>query len=350
VIDLRTDTVTRPTAAMRRAIAEAAVGDEQKGEDPTVIALEERVAELLGHEAAVFVPSATMANQIALRLLSQPGDELVAAATSHLLRSEVGGPAVHAGLMVNPVHTVDGRFDAARLRALASAGDRVQSATRVVSVENTHANGGGRVWPLALTREVVEAARGLGVRTHLDGARILNAAVAAGERARAWAQEFDTTTICFSKGLGCPFGAALATSRERIETARRFKQLFGGAMRQSGMMAAAALYALEHHVDRLADDHERARTLAVRLAEAGLPVSPNQVETNVVLLDAGALGLTREECIARMAEAGVLMSATANRGVVRAVTHLDLSRADVESAATTIVRVLAGIAVGVGGS
>lgn len=341
MIDLRTDTLTQPTAAMRDAIARAEVGDEQKREDPTVIALEERVADLLGQEDAVFAPSATMANQMALRVLSEPGDGLVAHAASHLLRSEAGGPAALAGLMVEQVPTWDGRFGAEELRALATVdGDRTQSTTRVVSVENTHSNCGGRVWTLAQTRAVLDEARAHGIRAHLDGARIMNAAVALGVPAAELAGGFDTVTICFSKGLGCPFGAALSGDGARVERARRVKQLLGGAMRQAGMMAASALYALDHHVERLADDHRRARALAAILSEAGAPVDLAQVETNFVLIDAGARGLSSADCIGRLAEAGVLVSTTARRDVVRAVTHLDVDDDDVTRAGAAIARVL----------
>jgi threonine aldolase len=343
VIDLRSDTLTQPTVEMRRAIAGAAVGDEQKREDPTVTALEERGAELLGHEEAVFVPTATMANQIALRTLTEPGDEVIAEAEAHLFRYELGGPAVHAGLVMKSVVTADGRFTAAQLRELVNPPADIHMApTRLVCVENTHNGGGGRVWPLAQVREVTAEARRLGLAAHLDGARLLNASVASGVPAAEYGREFDTVSLCFSKGLGCPLGALVAGSCERMARARRLKHLFGGAMRQAGIVAAAGLYALDHHVERLADDHANARRLAEALAAAGLPAEPTQVETNFVLLDVGALGLGADEAVARLRAEGVLLSFAARKDVLRAVTHLDVTADDVEEAAARIPRALTG--------
>ena len=343
MIDLRTDTVTQPTPAMRRAIADAVVGDEQKREDPTVTALEERAAALLGHEEAVFVPTATMANQIALRVLTQPGDEAVAEAEAHLFRYELGGPAVHAGLVMKSLVGTDGRFTAAQLREVVNPPADIHMApTRLVCVENTHNGAGGRVWPLAQVREVTAEARSHDLATHLDGARLLNAVVASGTPAAEYGREFDTVSLCLSKGLGCPLGALVAGSRERMAKARRFKHLFGGAMRQAGIVAAAGIYALDHHVERLADDHANARRLAEGLAEAGMPVDLQQVETNFVLVDAGALGLGADDAVARLRAEGVLLSFAARRDVLRAVTHLDVSTEDVEDAIERIPRALMG--------
>jgi threonine aldolase len=327
---------------MRAAIAAAKVGDEQRLEDPTVTALEQRAAELLGQEEALLVPTATMANQIALRLLSRPGDQLIAHATSHLLRSEAGGPAVHAGLMVHAIDSPDGRFTADEVRAAFLPEDVHQSGTRIVSIENTHSNGGGTVWSPEAVRQVTGAARALGVATHLDGARILNAAVAAGVPAAAYGSCFDTVTLCLSKGLGCPFGALLAGSQETMRGARRIKQQFGGALRQAGFVAAAGLYALDHHVERLAEDHANARALALGLAAAGVPLACPRVESNVVLIDLGALGLDDATGIGLMAEQEVLVSQNARPGVVRAVTHLDVSDADVATAIAAIAVALRG--------
>jgi threonine aldolase len=343
VIDLRTDTITQPTPAMRRAIAEAVVGDEQKREDPTVIALEERSAELLGHEEAVFVPTATMANQIALRTLTEPGDEVIAEGAAHIFRYELGGPAVHSGLVMKSLQTEDGRFTAAQLRrAVNPSADLHMAPTRLVCVENTHNGSGGRVWPIGQVREVTAEARRLGLAAHLDGARLLNAAVASGTAAAEYGPEFDTVSLCLSKGLGCPLGALIAGSRERMAKARRLKHLFGGAMRQAGMVAAAGLYALDHHLDRLADDHANARRLAEGLVEAGLPVDLEQVETNFVLLDVGAVGLGADDAVARLRRAGVLLSFAAKRDMLRAVTHLGVSTEDVEQAIEDIPRALSG--------
>ncbi|HSK15081.1 MAG TPA: GntG family PLP-dependent aldolase [Gaiellaceae bacterium] len=343
MIDLRSDTLTQPTEGMRRAIAEAVVGDEQKREDPTVTALEERGAELLGHEEAVFVPTATMANQIALRVLTEPGDEILVESLAHLLRYELGGPAVHGGLVMKPIQGAGGRFTAEQVReAVNPPADLHMAPTRVVCVENTHNGGGGRVWPLAQVREVVAEARRHGLAAHLDGARLLNASVASGVAAAEYGREFDTVTLCLSKGLGCPLGALVAGSHVRMAKARRLKHLFGGAMRQAGIVAAAGLYALDHHVERLADDHANARRLAEGLAAAGLPVDPSRTETNFVQLDAAVLGLDAVEAVARLRVEGVLLSFAAPKGVLRAVTHLDVSAEDVEGALERIPRALSG--------
>lgn len=343
MIDLRSDTLTQPTAAMRRAIAEAVVGDEQKREDPTVIALEERGAELLGQEEAVFVPTATMANQIALKVLSRPGDEVIAEGAAHVFLYELGGPAVHSGLVMKPLATEHGIFTAEQVReAVNPPGDLHTAPSRVLCLENTHNGGGGRVWPLAQVREVVGEARRHGLRVHLDGARLMNASVASGVAAAEFGREFDTVTLCLSKGLGCPLGALIAGSRDLMAGARRCKHLFGGAMRQAGIVAAAGIYALEHHVERLADDHAHARRLAEGLADAGLPVDRDQVETNFVLLDVARLGLEADEAVARLRAEGVLLSFAAGRDVLRAVTHMDVSGEDVEQAIERIPPALAG--------
>jgi threonine aldolase len=343
VIDLRSDTLTQPTAEMRRAIAEAEVGDEQKREDPTVIALEERAADLLGHDEAVFLPTATMANQIALRTLTEPGDEVLAEEMAHVFRYELGGPAVHSGLVMKSLVTAHGIFTAEDVReAVNPPGDLHTVPTRLVCIENTHNGGGGRVWPLDHLREVIGEARAHGLSVHLDGARLMNAAVASGTPAAEYGREFDTVTLCLSKGLGCPLGAVIAGSPERMARARRFKHLFGGAMRQAGIVAAAGLYALEHHIDRLAEDHANARRLAEGLAEAGLPVDLDQVETNFVQLDAARLGLTADEAVARLRAEGVLLSFAARKNVLRALTHLDISADDIEETIAGAARAFSG--------
>jgi len=341
VIDLRSDTVTQPTPEMRRAIADAAVGDEQKREDPTVLELERCVAELLGHEDAVFVPTATMANQIALKLLSRPGDVLIAERHSHVVVYEYGGPAVHAGLMVLGLPGTAGRITAEQLRsAVPQRTKAADQAPSVVSLENTHNNAGGRVWPLDELAGTVATARELGLAVHLDGARLLNAAVALGCNPSAMSAGADTVTLCLSKGLGCPLGALLASSSSLVEHARREKHLFGGAMRQAGIVAAAGVYALDHHVERLADDHARARRLAEELHASGIPVELDQVETNFVQLDVAPLGLERADALARLREVGVGLSATIHPTVIRAVTHLGISDEDIERAVELIPRAL----------
>jgi threonine aldolase len=333
VIDLRSDTATRPTAGMRAAIAAAEVGDEQKREDPTVTALQDRVASLLGKDWALFVPTATMANQIALRLHTRPGDVLVAEEHSHVLIYEYGGAAAHAGLVTLGLPGSAGRLTPEQVRAASEQSTKAadQRAT-LLSVEDTHNSSGGRCWPLAELEAVTGAARERGLAVHLDGARLLNAAVAQRVAAAEIATHADTVTICLSKGLGCPLGALLAGPAPLLERAWRDKHLFGGAMRQAGIAAAAGVYALDHHVDRLADDHARARRLAQAWHAAGLPVEPEHVETNFVQLDVAALGLGRDEALERLREVGVGLSATIRPTVLRAVTHLDLADADVDRA------------------
>ncbi len=323
---------------MRAAIAAAEVGDEQLREDPTVNELQRRAAELLGHEAALFLPTATMANQIALRVLTEPGDQLLAEERTHILVYEAGGAAIHSGLVMRGLPGIAGRLTPAQVTEVAATADELQPAS-VVVLENTHRSAGGRVWPLAEFRATAETARDLGLAVHLDGARLLNAAAARGISAAEYGRLADTVTLCFSKGLGCPLGAVLAGSEERIEEAWRGKFLFGGAMRQAGMVAAAALYALEHHVDRLAEDHERARALADGLAAAGLPVDPEATETNFVALDAASLGTTTAEARERIGEQGVL-TGTLRPGVVRLATYLGIEDDHIERAIDAIPRAL----------
>jgi threonine aldolase len=343
VIDLRSDTVTQPTAGMRAAIASAVVGDEQKREDPTVAALQDRVAALLGHEAAIFVPTATMANQIALKLHARPGDVLLAEETSHVLVYEYGGAAAHAGLITRGLPGIAGRVTMEQIRAAATPSTKVaDQRVAVLSLENTHNNAGGRVWPLTEIEEVVSIGRDLGLGVHLDGARVLNAAVALGVDAALISSRFDTVTLCLSKGLGCPLGALLAGSQKLIERAWREKHLFGGAMRQAGIVAAAGVYALDHHVGRLDEDHARARRLAEGLAAAGIPVDLDQVETNFVQIDVGRLGIERGAALAMLAERGVGFSATIHPTIVRAVTHLGISDGDIDRAVEIVPSALAG--------
>jgi len=338
VIDLRSDTATQPTEGMRAAIAAAAVGDEQLREDPTVNELQRRAAELLGHEAALFLPTATMANQVALRVLTRPGGQLIAEERTHILVYEAGGAAVHSGLVMRGLPGIAGRVTPEQVREVAATADDLQPASILV-LENTHRSGGSRVWPMDDFRATIECARELGLAVHLDGARLLNASVASGIRAAEYGALADMVTICFSKGLGCPLGAILAGSEERIEEAWRGKFLFGGAMRQAGMVAAAALYALDHHVDRLDEDHARARMLADGLAAAGLPVDPEATETNFVALDAASLGLTAADARERIAGQGVL-AGTLRPGVVRLATYLGIEDEDVERAVEAIPRAL----------
>jgi threonine aldolase len=331
-VNLYSDTQTRPSEGMRRAIATADVGDEQRREDPTTRHLEERVAELLGQEAGLFLPSGTMCNQIALRLHARPGgDELILDRTAHPIIAEAGGPAWNAGLMIHALDGDGGIFSADQVRSAIRPDSRYMPRSRVVSVEQTTNMGGGRVWPLAAVHEVLEAARAHGLRTHLDGARLMNAVVASGVSAAEYAGGFDTAWVDFTKGLGAPVGAVLCGSSELMTDAWRWKQQMGGAFRQSGIVAAGCLYALDHNVERLAEDHANARTLAAGLAELGCEVV--QPETNIVIFSAP------DGFVEAMARHAVELSDTPD-GRVRAVTHLDVSAADVDAALTTARSVL----------
>jgi threonine aldolase len=341
VIDLRSDTATRPTAGMRAAIAAAEVGDEQRREDPTVSVLQRRVAALLGQEESLFLPTATMANQIALRLHSRPGDVLLAEATSHVVVYEYGGPAAHAGLMVHALPGAGGRVSPEQVRAAVPRRTKdADQAPALLSLEDTHNSSGGRVWPLEELDAVCSAAREVGLAVHLDGARLFNAAVAQGVAPDAIAGRFDSVTVCLSKGLGCPLGALLAGPSALIARAWREKHLFGGAMRQAGIVAAAGVYALDHHLGRLADDHRRARRLAESWHDAGLSVDLERVETNFVQVELGSIGLSRDEALARLRDAGVGLSSTIHATVIRAVTHLDLTDDDVDEASRLVPEAL----------
>jgi threonine aldolase len=337
-VNLLSDTQTRPTEAMRRAMAEAEVGDEQRFEDPTVNELQHRVATLLGKEAALFLPSGTMCNAIGFRLHVRPGgDEVILDRTSHPVQYEAGGPAALSGAMLNALDGDGGIFTAAQMeQAVRPSGDRYGPRSRLVSVEQTTNIGGGRVWPLETVREVLEVASSHGLRSHLDGARLMNAVVAAGVPAADYARGFDTAWIDFTKGLGAPVGAVLAASREVIDEAWRYKQMMGGAMRQAGVLAAAALYALDHHVERLAEDHANARRLAAGLAELdGVRIDPQRVATNIVVFD---LDDAYEVC-GRLWELGVQV-APLGPARLRAVTHLDVDSAGVERALAAFRQVL----------
>ena len=338
-VNLYSDTQTRPTTAMRAAIAAAEVGDEQRRLDPTTIALEERVAQLLGHEAAVFLPTGSMCNQIALLLHIRPGgDELIIDRTAHPVNFEAGGPARLAGAMIRTLDGDGGVFDPAQLQeALRPPDNRYAPRSRLVSVEQTTNVGGGKVWPLATIHGVLEVARGHGLRAHLDGARLMNAVVASGVSAADYASGFDTAWLDFTKGLGAPLGAVLAGSQELIAEAWRFKQMLGGAFRQSGLMAAGCLYALDHHVERLAIDHEHARLLADGLAAIpAVTLEPSAVRTNIVIFEVDdAPGLVQ-----RVA-ADVELQAVDQRRV-RAVTHLDVGADDMTQSVAAIERALMG--------
>ena len=333
-IDLRSDTVTRPTAAMRAAMASAEVGDDVFGEDPTVNRLEAVAAERVGKEAALFVPSGTMANQIAIGLHTRPGESVLASQGAHILRYEAGGAAALSGVQITTIGA-RGLFDEEDVLAAVLPKTNVHFApTSLLAVENTHNASGGRIFPLAQLEAATAAARDEGLRTHLDGARLWNAVVASGVDAARWAASFDTLSYCFSKGLGAPVGSVLCGSRDAIVRARRLRKMFGGGMRQAGILAAAALHALEHHVDRLADDHANAHRLAEGIENLGLPVDPLP-ETNIVMFEvADTIGF------ARAAHESGLMVIPLDPGRFRAVTHLDVSTSDIDEAIARIATLL----------
>src|ERR671936_2947371 len=334
IVNLFSDTQTRPTEGMRKAMYEAEVGDEQRLADPTTNALQDRVAELLGHEAGLFLPTGTMCNEIAFRLHIGPGgDEVILDKTAHPLQFESGGPAALSGAILSPLDGDSGIFTSEQFEAaIRPPGDRYAPRSKLVSVEQTTNIGGGRVWPIETIRAVLKVARAHGLSAHMDGARLMNAVVASGVPARDYASLFDTAWLDFTKGLGAPVGAVLAGSRELIDEAWRYKQMWGGAMRQAGIVAAAGLYALDHHVERLAEDHANARVLAEGLAEIpGVTIDPATVESNIVIFEVDdAPGLC-----ARLAEEGVEMSPLDARRV-RMVTHLDVDRAGVERALVAV--------------
>jgi threonine aldolase len=331
-VDLRSDTVTRPTPAMRQAMAAAEVGDDVYGEDPTVRRLEEQVADRIGTEAALLVPSGTMANQVALGALTRPGDKVLIGADAHCWRFESGALAALAGAQTQ-VLPGDGRFTGDDVRAAFEPAVTWLSPTTVVAVENTHNMGGGLVWDRAAVAGVVAAARDLDMAVHLDGARLWNAAIAQRVTERELAAGFDTVSVCLSKGLGAPVGSLVCTTRDRIERCRRLRKMFGGGMRQAGVLAAAGLYALDHHRARLADDHANARHLAAALAGvAGVRVDPARVDTNIVVFE---LEVPAAAVVAGARDRGVLLGAV-GASKIRAVTHLDVDRAGCDRAVEAI--------------
>jgi threonine aldolase len=331
-VDLRSDTLTRPTPAMRRAMAEAEVGDDVYGEDPTVNALEERVAELFGHEAALFVPSGTMGNQIGLRLVCEPGQEVLGDADAHILTYEMGAAAALFGLSSRTVVSEGGRLSADQLIAqVRPHGDWHLTATAAVAVENSHNRGGGLVQPLAELQRLFDWSRGAGVNVHLDGARVFNAHVASGVPLSTYGQLADTASVCLSKGLGAPIGSVLVAGAERIAAGRLWRKRLGGGMRQVGVLAAAGLYALDHHVERLAEDHEHARLLAERLG-----VDPATVETNMVVVRG-----VPAPAVAEAAKAQGVLVGQVSADRIRLVTHLDVDRAGIEHAAKVVNQVVA---------
>ncbi|MHB9027873.1 MAG: low-specificity L-threonine aldolase [Candidatus Latescibacterota bacterium] len=330
MIDLRSDTVTKPSPAMRQAIANAEVGDDVLGEDPTMNRLEARTAEILGTEAAVYMPSGTMTNQVAVRAHTEPGDEILLDRDTHIYFYEAGAPAALSGVMVRLIPGRRGIFSAQDLEAAIRPDNIHFPRPKLLIIENTHNRGSGAVWPMETIIEVTETARKHGLRIHLDGARIWNASAATGIPEAEIARHFDTVSVCFSKGLGAPVGSALAGTREFIARARRFRKQFGGGMRQAGLMAAGALYALENNRARLIEDHANARRFAEGIhGLPGIEVDPAGVETNIVVFR--VTSLPAADLSRKLRVAGLLMNAT-GPDTVRAVTHLDVSRADIDRA------------------
>ena len=340
-IDLYSDTQTRPSRAMREAMANAEVGDEQRNEDPTVLELCSMVAELLGKDAALFLPSGTMCNEIAYRTHTQPGDEIILHESSHSLHFEGGAPAALSGAMLRTLPGERGMFTADQVRgAIRGHGPHFQR-SRLVSVENTTNLGGGAVWSVDALDDIAEVAREHGLATHMDGARLMNAVVASGVPASAFARGYDSAWIDMSKGLGAPVGGVLAGSHEFIAEALRHKHQFGGAMRQAGIIAAAGVYALKHNVERLAEDHDNAKRFARLIARIdGIGIDPDAIETNIVYFDVAGTGLTAPQVSERLLEHGVRIGSMDER-LMRAVTHLDVDTAGVEEAAQALGEVVA---------
>ncbi len=335
-IDLRSDTVTRPTAGMRAAMTAAEVGDDVFDEDPTVNRLQEQLAALLGKEAALYVSSGTMSNQICVKAHTQPGDELLCDASCHIYNYEQGGAAVLSGVTCRTVEGDYGILDVSQLEDKIRPDNEHLVRTRLVCLENTHNRGGGKVYPLEKIQAISAWARANGLALHLDGARLWNAIVATGIPACEWARPFDTVSVCFSKGLGAPIGSALAGPRDFVARARRVRKLFGGGMRQAGVVAAGALYALENHVERLTEDHRNAQVLARAVADTpGLRLVPPKVETNLVWFWIDPELGTAKTVAGALKEHGVRVH-PAGPQTLRACTHLDVSAAQAERAAEII--------------
>lgn len=332
MIDLRSDTVTKPTPRMRRAMAEAEVGDDVYFEDPTVLRLQERAAELTGKEAALFVPSGTMGNQICVKLNSRPGTEVVLEERSHILNYEMGASALISGVTLRPVRGEDGLLDWPKVSAaIRHSAPYYVTPTSMIALENTHNMAGGSVMPVETAEEICSNAGALGLRSHLDGARIFNASITLGTTVTEVARPFDTVMFCLSKGLGAPVGSIIAGSRDLMDEAVRLRKLLGGGMRQVGVLAAAGLVALEDSPEILPEDHANARRLATGLAEMrGIAIDPEKVQTNIVIFDISATGMTTSRMSDELKARGVLANGI-NPREMRMVTHYDVSRSEIET-------------------
>jgi threonine aldolase len=339
-IDLRSDTVTKPTPAMRKAMAEAEVGDDVYGEDPTMNALQEKVAKLLGKESAIFVPTGTMANQLAIKAHTQPGDEVIIEATSHAYTFEGGGGAALSGAQCYTLRGERGILDASRIEPAIRPSDHHYAVTRLISIENTHNRGGGSIYPIEKMRDIYQLAKPKGLAVHLDGARLWNASVATGIRLHQYAQYADSVSVCLSKGLGAPVGSLVTGSKTFIDRVHRFRKMFGGGMRQAGILAAAGIYAIDHHFKRLAEDHENAKRLVLGLKEMkGISIEQEPVETNIIIFDVSGTGKTPVQVRDAMKKEGVLMNAVSPTQI-RLLTHLDVTRKDIDTALKAFRKVL----------
>jgi threonine aldolase len=342
MIDLRSDTVTQPSQAMRQAMLEADVGDDVFGEDPSINRLQDMVANLLGKEAALFVPSGTMANQIAIKTHTQPGDEIIMERTSHPFSSESGGLAALSGVQINLLDGQRGVLTAQQVAPVIHSGEDIHHApSRLICLENTHNRGGGTVYPLTSIKELSTLAREHRLGMHLDGARLLNACVASGHSATDYTQYFDSCTICLSKGLGAPVGSLIAGTADFIKGALRYRKMFGGGMRQAGFLAAAGIFALQHNVERLSEDHQHAKLLAERIAAArGVQLNPYEVETNIVYFQLDAKARFNAKQLEGVLQQRGVLSFAPTPSTMRLVTHLDVTRQQVEQAATAICELL----------
>ncbi len=336
IIDLRSDTVTRPSASMRNAMAEAEVGDDVLGDDPTVNRLQERIAEIMGKEAACFVPSGTMANQTAIRAQTEPGDEFIAHEGSHIIHYETGGPAALSGCMIRPLTGVKGQFTVQQVEAVLRPRAIHFPNSALLWVENTHNRCGGAVWPIEQIAKVATCGHSSGLKVHLDGARIWNACAATGLTPAEYARHFDTVSCCFSKGLGAPAGSAVAGSRATIARVQRFKKMFGGTMRQSGVLAAAAIYALNHNRERLIEDHANAKRLAAGLAEIGGITLDGDIETNMVFFDLSPELVTDAAMLCERLKLRGVLALPAGPARVRMVCHLDIAKEMIDKAVRAV--------------
>ncbi len=333
MIDLRSDTVTKPSAAMREAMARAEVGDDVYGEDPTVNRLQEMAAALLGKAYALFVPSGTMANQLSIRVQTRPGDEVIIESRAHIVRYEQAAAAALAGVQLHMIPTDRGILDPTQVEAAIRPKDPHTLPTGLICLENTHNSGGGSLYPLASIQRIREIALAHGIPMHLDGARLFNAVVATGVSAAEYARHFETVSFCLSKGLGAPVGSLIVTNdRSMVDKLRRFRRMYGGGMRQAGILAAAGIYALEHNISRLKEDHENARRLAGLLQKIPtVSLDPDRVDTNIVIFDVVGFSRSAQEIVASLKKEGLLLNAVGGT-TFRAVTHLDVTAQDIEEA------------------